>query len=100
MDEAVERLYRRTALYRRKPRPGTDAVETTQYLRMLQYEMASTVLPDGPQSMENVGPAYLRARARHFRELAQHQSDRERQRVYQELAASFEESAAKREKLT
>ncbi|MBV8776805.1 MAG: hypothetical protein JO032_05080 [Alphaproteobacteria bacterium] len=98
MDEANERLRRRTALYRQRLRPGTDAVHTAEYLRLLQYEIAGTAPPETPHDLENLGPAYLRARAQHYRDLATHQRDRQRQRLFRELAASFEKDAARREK--
>ena len=101
MDEQAERLRRRTASYRNPLRVGTDAVQTARYLQQVQYDTASlAAVPDQPQDLENVGPAYLRARAQHYRDLASRQRDPKRARLFLELAVSFERYARSKESRT
>lgn len=101
MDEHDERLRRRTAAYRNPLRAGTDAVQTARYLQQVQYDTAAlTAVPDQPQELDNVGPAYLRARAQHYRDLASRQRDPNRARSFSELAVSFERHAKSKERRT
>jgi hypothetical protein len=101
MDEYAERLRRRTAAYRNPLRAGTDAVQTARYLQQVQHDTAAlAAVPEQPQDLENVGPAYLRGRAEHYRELASQQANAERARLFLELAASFERYARSKEKRT
>lgn len=80
-------------------RAGTDAVYTARYLARVQSDTAAlTADPDQPESHENAGPAYLRDRARHYRELAAQQSDPKRATLFRELAASFEQYARTKER--
>jgi len=101
MDEQAERLRRRTAAYRNPLRAGTDAVQTARYLQQVQYDTAAlAAIPEQPQDLENVGPAYLRARAQHYRDLASRQRDPKRARLFLELAVSFERHARSKERRT
>jgi hypothetical protein len=101
MDEQAERLRRRTAAYRNPLRAGTDAVQTARYLQQVQYDTAAlAAVPEQPQDLENVGPAYLRARAQHYRDLASRQRDAKRARLFLELAVSFERHARSKERRT
>jgi hypothetical protein len=99
MDEDTERLRRRTAAYRNPLRAGTDAVQTARYLQQVQYDTAALAeVAEQPQDLENVGPAYLRARAQHYRDLASRQQDAKRARLFLELAVSFERHAQTKER--
>lgn len=98
MDDHAERLRRRAAEYRRVPRNGGDAVQTARYLRQVQYDTALAAIPDEPQDLDNVGPAYLRDRARHYRELATQQPDPKRAQLFRDLAVSFERHAVIKER--
>jgi hypothetical protein len=101
MDEHAERLRRRTAAYRNPLRSGTDAVQTARYLQQVQYDTAAlAAAPEQPQELENVGPAYLRARAQHYRDLASRQRDPKRAQLFLELAVSFERHARSKERRT
>jgi hypothetical protein len=93
-----ERLRRRAALYRRLPQ-NADAVETARYLRWVQFDTVSLVdTAEEPQKLDNVGPAYLRGRAMHYRELAAQQTDPKRAQLFLDLATSFESHAVARER--
>lgn len=99
MDENAERLRRRTALYGRPPRGGTGELQTARYLRRIQYETASFIgMVEAPESHDNAGPAFLRSRAAHYRELAKQQADPKRAQLFLDLAASFEKHAAIKER--
>jgi len=98
MDED-ERLRRRAALYRRSPRIGPGAVYTVRYLEQVQYETASRAdTNEDPQNIENAGPAYLRGRAAHYRDLANQQTDPKRKQLFLDLAVSFEAHAIVKER--
>lgn len=74
-------------------------VPTARYLSRVQYDTAATaVIAEVPQDFANVGPAYLRSRAQYYRELAEHETDRRRARLFRERAAVFDTDAACREK--
>ncbi|HWB51583.1 MAG TPA: hypothetical protein VG651_20915 [Stellaceae bacterium] len=99
MDEHAERLRRRTAAYRNPLRAGTDAVQTARYLQQVQYDTAAlAAVSEQPQDLDNVGPAYLRARAQHYRELAARQTNPKRARLFLQLAVSFERHASRKER--
>jgi hypothetical protein len=98
MDEG-ERLQRRVALYKRPPRGGVGIVQTAQYLEQIQYETASVAgANEDPQNLENAGPAYLRGRAAHYRELAKQLDDPRRAQLFRDLATSFERHAIIKER--
>lgn len=101
MDDHAERLRRRAASYRNPLRAGTDAVQTDRYLQQVQYDtVALATIPEQPQDLENVGPAYLRARAQHYRNLGSRDADQKRARSFLELAVSFERHARIKERRT
>lgn len=98
-DDLVQRLRRRAATYASPPRQGTSATQTARYLRQVQHETASLLeTTEDPQALDNAGPAYLRSRAAHYRELAAQQSDPKRAQLFQDLAASFEKHAFTKER--
>jgi hypothetical protein len=100
MDEH-ERLRRRTALYRRPLQAGANLVHTARYLEEVQRETASRAgANEDPLNVENAGPAYLRARAAHYRELAKQQTDPKRAQLFSDLARSFEAHAIVKERNT
>lgn len=101
MDEHAQRLRRRMAAYLNPLRAGTDAVQIARYLQQVQYDTAAlTAVPDQPVELDNVGPAYLRARAQHYRGLASRQADPKRAQSFLELAVSFERHAISNERRT
>jgi hypothetical protein len=72
-----------------------------RHLRQVQYDTAAlAAVSEQPQDLGNVGPAYLRARAQHYRELASRQTNPTRARLFLELAVSFERYARSKERRT
>jgi hypothetical protein len=87
-----------TGLPSGKGRMKDDANITARYLKQVQDTAARTAIPDDPQQLDNAGPAYLRARAAHFRRLAEQQPDGRRVKLFRDLADSFETQARIRER--
>ena len=99
MDDEAERLRRRTALYRSPHRGTIDAIQTAEFIKLVQRDTASFIGGgEDPQSLTNAGPAYLRGRAAHYRELAAQQSDPKRAQLFRDLADSFEKHAEVKER--
>lgn len=91
-----QRLRRRAVRYG-GPLRGAEA--TIRYLEQVQLETASnTGVTEDPLNIENAGPAYLRGRAMHYRELAKQQHDPKRAQLFLDLAASFERHAVVKER--
>lgn len=69
----------------------TDSLQIARFLKQVQDDTAaSEVTTDVP---EDLGPAYLRSRAEHFRGIAKRQADPRRAKLFNDLAASFEKHA-------
>jgi len=99
MDDFDARLRRRAALYRQPSLAGADTIQTAEYLKRVQDDTASFAAASAEtENIDGVGPAYLRNRARHFRELAAQQGDKRRAQLFLDLAATLEKHAALREK--
>lgn len=100
MDDDAERLRRRNVTYSRALRGSSPAaIPTVRYLRKIQYDTASLHgLVEDPESHDNAGPAYLRSRAAHYRDLANQQDDPKRAQLFLDLAASFEKYASIKER--
>jgi len=95
MDDDGERLRRRTAAYRRPMSPGTDTLQIARFLKRVQDDTAAMeVTTDVPQDL---GPAYLRNRAAHFRGIAKQQADPRRAKRFNDVAALFEKHARLKE---
>jgi hypothetical protein len=98
MDDG-ERLRRRAALYRRPLRSEAGVVPTARYLKEVQDDTASLAgAAEDPQNLDNVGPAYLRSRAAHYREIAKQQNDLKLAQLFLDLAESFEKHAIVKER--
>ena len=70
---------------------GTDNLQIARFLKQVQDDTAAAdVTTDVP---EDLGPAYLRNRAEHFRSIAKRQADPRRAKLFNDLAASFEKHA-------
>jgi hypothetical protein len=99
MDEYADRLRRRAAAYSNPIHTNADAVSTVEYLQRIQRDTASLAkITEYPQDLDDVGPAYLRSRARHYQELAAQEGNPVRARQFRDLATSFEQHAELKEK--
>ncbi len=72
-------------------RAEADTLHIAQLLKQVQDDTAaSEPATDVPLDL---GPAYLRSRAAHFRGIAERQADPNRAKLFTDLAASFEKHA-------
>src|SRR5262249_2652431 len=83
MNDYQKRLLRRTTTYRRP-----DAVRIAQYLEQVQEDTAA--LAEIGETLQDLGPAYLRNRAAYYRHLAGRELDLQRAQQLLDLAASLE----------
>jgi hypothetical protein len=78
---------------------GAEAMQTAQYLKQVATQDHFGCRGNRhPQSIENAGPAYLRDRAAHYRQLAKQQYDPRRAQLLLDLAASSERYAMVKER--
>lgn len=94
MADHDELLRRRTASYRRPATVRPDSLQIERYLKKVQDETTVLGATDVPLDL---GPAYLRSRAAHYRGLAKQQTDPHRAQLFNDLAASFEKHAVVKE---
>ena len=95
MDNEAERLRRRTAAYRGPTYAKTDGMTIARLLKRVQEDTA--IFTDTSEVPPDLGPAHLRSRAAHYRQLAGRDVDPKRAKLFQDLAASFEKQATLRE---
>jgi hypothetical protein len=74
---------------------------TIRDLWQVQHDTASlATITEDPEHLEHVGPAYLRSRAGHYRDLAAQEANPGRARQFLDFAAAFEQQAVLKEKRT
>ena len=86
---------RRIADYRRHGAPRAENFGIASILRRLQDDTAASA--DVDEMPEDLGPAYLRGRAAHYRALAGRQTNATRAKVFCDLAAVFDKHASIKE---
>ena len=74
---------------------GTDSLQIARFLKQVQDDTAA--LETKTDMPRDLGPAYLRSRAAHFRALARQQPDSNRAKLFNDLATSFEDYASIKE---
>jgi hypothetical protein len=102
MDDRIELLHRRITLYRGYLRDGASAPQAALYLTQIQRdetELRALAPRRREMADENIDPAFLRARAQHYRKLAGQTTDARLASIYRELAKAFDAEAEKRDGL-
>jgi len=95
MAPADDDRQRRIADYRRHGAPRTENFGIANILKRLQDDTAASA--DVDEMPEDLGPAYLRGRAAHYRALADPQTNAARAKIFCDLLAIFDKHAGIKE---